>query len=201
MARRNNPEEERAYQKAWREANRERLREYNKRYYAANREKFREQGRQYRADPVNRQRNLERNRAWLEANRERDRATSRAWARANRARVIEKNRQQKHGIDDAAWAAMWQHQDGCCYLCHRELVPGKTTVVEHWHGCPAHEPDTSCHLCQRGLACQRCNLIIGQVDDDPALLRLMAANLEAANARVTSRQGASVQLTLEEAGS
>lgn len=34
--------------------------------------------------------------------------------------------------------------------------------------------------CRRGLACTRCNLLIGMADDDPDLLRLIADNLESA---------------------
>jgi hypothetical protein len=33
-------------------------------------------------------------------------------------------------------------------------------------------------LCRRGLACNRCNTLIGTVADDPELLRRIAGNLE-----------------------
>jgi hypothetical protein len=91
-----------------------------------------------------------------------------------------------HGLDGAGWAAFWENQDGRCYLCGRELdlAPGNTSptraVIDHVHDHCG--PKKSCAACRRGLACDRCNRIIGQVGDDPELLLRIAANLATANA-------------------
>lgn len=72
---------------------------------------------------------------------------------------------------------MWDKQNGLCYLCERPLSDSTTDIViDHDHD---HCPDNkSCPLCQRGLACRKCNIAIGLVDDDPDLLRKIAANLD-----------------------
>jgi hypothetical protein len=104
-----------------------------------------------------------------------------------------------HGLDVADWAALWEAQNGQCYLCGNELDPApQKTHVEHYHGCVAHAPKKSCKYCQRGLACSRCNTMIALAWDDSAFLRKIADVLEAANRDVLTRQEkAPQQLTLE----
>ena len=61
-------------------------------------------------------------------------------------------------VDSARWP---------CYLCGDPLPAGKDTHIDHDHACcPAGK---SCPFCRRGLACSRCNRIIGAVDDNPGL--------------------------------
>lgn len=77
-------------------------------------------------------------------------------------------------------AAVLAAQGGRCYLCGAIISPEKkgAVCIDHDHRCcPA---DHSCASCRRGLTCRRCNLLIGKVSDDPALLHLIADNLEKA---------------------
>jgi Recombination endonuclease VII len=87
-----------------------------------------------------------------------------------------RGRRSAHGSGFArAFAKMWDEQGGQCYLCGDELTPAKAEV-DHDHACCP--PGKSCDACRRGLACTRCNRLIGQVQDDPELLRRIAGNLE-----------------------
>ncbi len=82
------------------------------------------------------------------------------------------------------FAQFWADQGGCCYLCGTSMDRAEA-VVDHDHNCcPAGK---SCAYCRRGLACDRCNVLIGHAKDDADLLRLIAANLEAAAAVARAR--------------
>ncbi len=98
-----------------------------------------------------------------------------------------RSRFSRHGIRPEDWAAMWDAQQGACYLCGEEMVAGKA-VIDHDHShCP---PEQSCRTCRRGLACSNCNSAIGLAGDDPDQLRQMAGALEAAQLAVTQRMAA-----------
>jgi hypothetical protein len=102
----------------------------------------------------------------------------------------------KHGMRPDGWAALWTAQGGRCYLCGDQL--GERVHVDHDHRCCPR--DTSCPFCRRGLACARCNQLIGMADDDPDRLRRIAGNLETALKVADERlAGKPVQATLEEA--
>lgn len=88
-----------------------------------------------------------------------------------------------HGLRPEYWAAMWEAQGGCCYLCGDEMT-GRV-VVDHDHGCC---PDrNSCSFCRRGLACDSCNVLIGYALDDPDRLERIAANLRPVLAATRAR--------------
>ncbi len=83
-------------------------------------------------------------------------------------------------------------QGGVCYLCG-ELPSGKFHV-DHDHSCC---PDTvdgkrvrkTCGQCIRGLACQRCNQVIGMVKECPELLRRLADKVEQLDAKLRPTTG------------
>lgn len=79
----------------------------------------------------------------------------------------------------------WGVQDGRCYLCQREIGTDCKGVIDHDHRCCAI--GKSCEVCRRGLACQRCNSLIGLAGDDAELLETIAQNLRQAVAAVTQR--------------
>jgi len=194
----------------YREANREQLREKNREYRETNRDEINERHRQ-RYDPrqsaaryqANRGKISELQRAYYQANRQEKLEAVKAYAEANPDKIRESRRRyyaarggkvrldalmRAHGPDfPVTWAAMWDAQQGRCYLCKRPMVPAEA-FMEHWHGCPGHGPKKSCRYCQRGLAHEPCNLIIGWAADDPSLLRIVADNLERANADIAARQ-------------
>ena len=204
-------------QRKYREANRELLREKNRQYREANRDEINERLRQrydpqqsaarYRANrgkiseqqrkyyQANRDDVLVRVKSYADANRPRIQEYSRRYYQANGAKVRQNVLEGNHGPHIAAdWAAMWEAQQGRCYLCERDMDPDDAHV-EHWHGCAAHGPKKSCRACRRGLAHQPCNLVVGHAADDPSLLRIIADNLERANADIAARQAVMPQHT------
>ena len=86
-----------------------------------------------------------------------------------------------HGMRPEQWHAMWEEQDGKCYLGGHPLPSDvRKVVIDHDHSCCP--PKRSCRFCRRGLACHKCNTAIGLFNDDPAVLRLVADRLEHAQA-------------------
>lgn len=91
-----------------------------------------------------------------------------------------------HGLRPEQWQAMYDEQDGNCYLCERPLPPSRQHIhIEHDHACC---PDNrTCRFCRRGLACFDCNHAIARLGEDPQRMRLVADNLERAKAVTTAR--------------
>jgi hypothetical protein len=160
-----------AKSRAYRLANPEKSREYGRRYRAANADKIRERGRQKRA--ANRDVFLKRERQY----------------RARRG--IEGRRIQhwtlNHGMRPEDWMAIWDAQDGRCYLCGDQLEL-QSAHIDHDHSCCPK--NYSCMFCRRGLACPACNQLIGMAAEDPVRLRRIAANLETALAATAERLAA-----------
>ena len=155
----------------YKERRRERMREY------AQTPEYKERRREYEQRRSQDPERKEWARQYQEANRDRINEASRRRYQANHRSVNwATGARQRHGRDILeAFAAMWQAQDGCCYLCERPLIREKA-VIDHDH---AHCPDgKSCTYCRRGLACSPCNVLIGVAHDDPQLLRTIADNLE-----------------------
>ena len=96
-----------------------------------------------------------------------------------------------HGMTPDDYAALLAAQDGRCYLCTEPFRAEEKGAVhiEHDHRCCPS--GYSCERCRRGLACRRCNMLVGKVLDDPALLRLIAGNLEKAKLEVESSKRSS----------
>jgi len=165
-----------------------------RRRYTRHSEEIMEWQRAYRAanaDKVNAQ-----VRARRAANPEHARGLARARYAANREKINARNKEirdkskdrdgelrRRHGMRRDEWDAMWEAQQGCCYLCGDELrMEGPNgnskAVMDHRHDCCGRKK--SCPACRRGIACTRCNIIIGYARDDPERLRRIAVNLEEA---------------------
>jgi len=176
--------------------------ESNRQYYEKNRDKILAWQREYGADPANRDRKrewylrnreriLERRRTYYAQNRAEELARTRAYQIRHKDRIRAYGATYRHGMRPADWAAMWDAQDGQCYLCGDALVADDaSTHVDHDHACCGRE--RSCPVCRRGLAHAACNVSIGNAGDDPARLRRMADALEAAKAQVAQRMATAV---------
>lgn len=203
------PEKARERKRKWYEKNREavlaRGREYGRKYYQEHKEQIRE-----------------RNREWQQANPEKMREYGRRYAQANPEKELErKNRNREankesqrryrerrgtdgrriqhwslnHGLRPEDWAAMWDAQDGLCYLCGDGLDAAQTHIDHDHRCCPR---DHSCAFCRRGLACGRCNQLIGLAGDDPDKLQRITDSLRAVLPVVEARLAAKpVQEALE----
>lgn len=81
-------------------------------------------------------------------------------ARKRRARI------RTYGLAPADYDRMVAAQRGACSICG--AVPSRDLDIDHCHATGA----------VRGLLCNRCNKVLGQVRDDIELLRAMTAYLE-----------------------
>src|SRR6185312_16910761 len=122
-------------------------------------EKDREYGRRYRQ-------------AHPERVRERKRRERENWQRLGINPQLPSMRKFRHGPDhEVMWATFWDAQQGLCYLCGDPLSTEsyRDIHVDHDHTCCPK--GRTCAFCRRGLACDRCNMLIGAAGDDPDLLR------------------------------
>jgi len=116
-------------------------------------------------------------RRYRERNAQKIRDRERQWRESNPERRWAKSIRHAHGMTGEQWWAMWDQQEGKCYLCGADLKDRSLTHVDHDHACC--RKGRSCGYCRRGLACASCNTAIGLLRDDPELMRRVAANLEA----------------------
>lgn len=79
-----------------------------------------------------------------------------------RAKAPGYNRRYLYGLEPGQYDAMLAAQDGRCAICRTDAPGGRGS----WH--VDHEHATGR---VRGLLCHRCNLMLGNAQDDPARLR------------------------------
>lgn len=152
-----------AYHAAWVAKNRARVNARKRAAYAAN------------PEPV-----LTRQRAYRAANAAEVKAKQRIRdARRDPEKLRVQQMYSKRGITPGEWVEIRTAQNGQCYLCGTEVPaePCRNAVVDHDHRCCG--PQKSCPSCRRGIACRRCNSIIGLAGDDPEVLRMIADRLQA----------------------
>lgn len=192
-------EHRRAIERKYREAHPDRVKESQRKYRERNKDKVRESRRRYREE--HKEQIREYNKRAHAANPEKYREWTRRWRERNPEKALEYNRRRaplrepmatNHGKDwREAFTALWDTQGGRCYLCGEELPEymrrdkGGDVVFDHDHRCCPRR--RSCSVCRRGLACDRCNRLVGFAADSPELLRRVADALEAARAVVAER--------------
>lgn len=76
----------------------------------------------------------------------------------------------------ADYEALLASQGGICRGCLREPGDGEVFDVDHDRECCPQR--RSCGKCVRGLLCRRCNVTLGQVNDEPERLRRLADYIE-----------------------
>jgi len=110
--------------------------------------------------------------AYYQQNRERILTEKAAYRAANKREIYFRNIKNKFGLTKEHFFAMLDEQDGKCDICSEPFVFGegrrKTACVDH-----CHETGVI-----RGLLCGGCNTGIGNLRDDPKLLRRAARYLE-----------------------
>ena len=105
------------------------------------------------------------------------------WGRANvrtaRLSSWRSHLKTRFGLTALQWDRMLFEQSGRCYLCEEPMLEPH---VDHDHACcPGHR---TCGECIRGLACQPCNVAIGNFDDDSDRMHLVADRLAARKAEL-----------------
>lgn len=85
--------------------------------------------------------------------------------------------ERRHGLPRGTYRRMLGEQCGGCKVCGNP--PGvRRLAFDHDHACCPGP--YSCGQCVRALLCSRCNVLLGQSEEDPALLRQLADYLESA---------------------
>jgi hypothetical protein len=116
-------------------------------------------------------------RRWRKAHPEQWKASRDKWAKANPEKIQARNRRaglKRLGITTEDYDRMMVEQNGVCAICRKpESAKGpsgqiKLLAIDHDHVTNR----------VRGLLCQKCNHGIGQLKDDPLLLRAAADYLE-----------------------
>jgi hypothetical protein len=108
--------------------------------------------------------------AWDKANPGRMNEIHRAWCKAHPHGRILNRWLQVYDLTEAQYDAFLTKQGGLCAICPRPLVRmGPHTCIDHCHKTGR----------VRGLLCRPCNVGIGNLQDDPVLLRKAIEYLEA----------------------
>lgn len=71
-------------------------------------------------------------------------------------------RSWKYGLDESVLVGMIQAQGGQCLACDADLSDGY--CVDHDHSCCPGNNAPTCGKCVRGLLCDTCNKLLGQLE-------------------------------------
>ena len=80
------------------------------------------------------------------------------------AKMLSQNSKWRYGIDHAERDAMLAEQGGVCAVCGTDEPLGRGWIVDHDHSCCSGIK--SCGNCVRGILCHKCNLMLGQANDN-----------------------------------
>lgn len=106
---------------------------------------------------------------WRKRNPERsDREKKRNIERAKLPKNKKVRNARRHGLSIQQYDEMLVKQAHRCAACKQVLSLDRRTQLDHDHSCCNKLP--SCGKCVRGILCQRCNMILGLVKDDPVRL-------------------------------
>jgi hypothetical protein len=101
---------------------------------------------------------------------------SRTWYKENPEKYFFNQIKAKYGISKEDYLGLVEQQDNKCAICGNEETAPNTWKKDK----PRRLAIDHCHETGiiRGLLCYRCNTTLGKVEDNPELLRNMAAYLE-----------------------
>lgn len=112
--------------------------------------------------------------AWRERNREElRRLKAIAWKNTPKDKKYDKHLRQRYGITNAEYLQMLNEQGGVCKICGCESLRNRISV-DHCHATGV----------VRGLLCERCNSMLGRVQDDATLLERAAEYLRASESKL-----------------
>ena len=132
--------------------------EYLKEYYKNNKEKYK-----YNSEK-------ERNRDPVKAKARYKRYYNKTKDTSNKKRL-----ERIYKLDPGQWDMMHKEQEGKCYLCRKE-----ESAIEKKTGNIIRLAVDHCHATGkvRGLACKKCNMAIGLLNDDIELIEHIAKTLK-----------------------
>jgi hypothetical protein len=109
---------------------------------------------------------------WRANNREQDLANKAKYRAENKEKIAEGYRrhvlQKEYGLSKEDYDRMLEEQGGICAICKKPCATKRSLAVDHDH--------VSGKI--RGLLCRACNVVLGLMKDNPALLRISADYLE-----------------------
>lgn len=128
----------------------------------------------YHTDPVFRAAVVARNKKYRATKKGAD--YTRDWQRKteNKLKARGIKLKYKYGITLEVWEALFAAQDRRCPVCKSETSGGLGWHTDHNHNTGR----------VRGILCQGCNMALGQLKEDPARIRALAAYVEASLAAV-----------------
>ncbi len=99
---------------------------------------------------------------------------TREWRKLNPDRDAEL--QDKYHLKDKGLTVeklkqMQETQNGFCAICPEPLDSGRRPNVDHDHKCCPGGKEKRCGNCNRGLLCNRCNLLLGMAGDNTEILQ------------------------------
>jgi hypothetical protein len=164
-----NKERRLAQMKAYREAHREELKAKAAAKYERTREQVLERMRDYYE--ANKEECKARSMAHYEANREHHTKRRHEWTKANPDRALDTKLRRNYGITLQQYAVMLEEQGGTCAICRTDDWGKRGPCVDHNH--------TTNKV--RAILCGRCNTAIGQLRENPAIIRAAADYIERHN--------------------
>lgn len=96
---------------------------------------------------------------------------SKAYQR-DRVRILSRAKEIRFNLKPGQAEDMLEAQGNRCGVCRTDAPGTKGWVIDHDHAC-CPEPGRSCGKCVRAILCGRCNLVLGQADDDVEVLARM----------------------------
>ena len=114
----------------------------------------------------NREKLLKQSRDSYKRNADKRRSASRRFYRENKQKELDRRRFGKYRITGDKFRLILEKQEFKCPICRKDIT--KNLSVDHDHITGKI----------RGLICNKCNLAIGNAEDSPERLRLMADYLE-----------------------
>src|ERR1700722_11345571 len=89
-------------------------------------------------------------------------------ARRTPAQTKRNNLRNMYGMTEDDYTYLMDAQDGLCYLCEKAflLMPRTVPDIDHYHGHHhIRKAQKGCLECIRGLLCNRCNMVLGLMED------------------------------------
>jgi hypothetical protein len=116
--------------------------------------------------------------AWYVRNRDEQLVARRAQYKLSQGELRNKRICKKHGITIEQLIELHQEQHDCCAICHKPETIKTVLSLDHSHR----------NKQVRGLLCMRCNLLLGQANDDIMVLKDAIAYLEKWQSQATKTQ-------------
>jgi Recombination endonuclease VII len=105
---------------------------------------------------------------WYHRNRAEQQALRKERYKISGPGIRNKRIQKQHGVTAQQLLDLHQDQKDCCAICHKPEIIKSVLSLDHSHSTGQ----------VRGLLCMRCNLLLGQANDDIMVLKEAIAYLE-----------------------